>query len=103
LGGVDQPDQRADQRGLAAARLADDPERLAFTQLERHVVHSVDVTHRPGDHRASLDREQHPQVLDLEQRAAVPRLGPRSTVRRLDLDAHEITVCSEASPIWSPT
>ena len=39
----DQAHERPDQGRLTAARLADDPERLAFCQVERDVIDGVHV------------------------------------------------------------
>ena len=50
--GFEQPHERARQRRLAAARLADEPERLARAQRERHVVDRVDVADRAVDEQA---------------------------------------------------
>ena len=72
-----QPDQRAPGRALAAAGLADQPERLAATDGERD---AVDRLHRPDGllEDARADREVDLEVLDLDQvvlgRRA--RLGP---------------------------
>ena len=43
VGGLEQPHDRARQRGLAAAGLAHQPERLALAQVEGHVVDGVDA------------------------------------------------------------
>jgi hypothetical protein len=96
-GHVDQPHERADQRRLPAPGLADDPERLAAVQSERHVVDGVDVTDLPVDDHSRLDREQHPQVLDLEQVRAVRGRG----LLRFGggLGCHQLTASGLASPI----
>ena len=46
--GLEQPQHRARQRRLAAARLADEAERLALAQRERHVVDRVHVRRPSG-------------------------------------------------------
>ena len=56
LGGLEQPHERARQRRLAAARLADEPERLALGEVERHVVDGVHAARprgRSGSRRGS--------------------------------------------------
>jgi hypothetical protein len=65
-GGVDQPHQRADQRRLAAARLAHHAEGLALEQVERHVVDRVHVPDRALDEHAGAHREQDLEVAGLE-------------------------------------
>ena len=60
--GRQQPGDREQERGLAAARLADDAEKLPLAHLERHVVH--------GAHRPSVGQVVDAQVFDLEQRAS---------------------------------
>src|SRR5439155_23045983 len=44
-----QPEQRPADSGLAAARLADEPERLAAANLEAEVVHRARLPHLPVD------------------------------------------------------
>ena len=82
-GRVDQPHERADQRRLAAARLADDPERLALPRAKRDVVDGVDLPDLAVDDQPRLDREQHLEVIDLEQlrrRCAAPRVSAAGPV-----------------------
>jgi hypothetical protein len=67
LGRLDQPHERARQRRLAAARLADEPERLALDELERDVVYRVDVAGRAVE-QALADREVLLDVLGGQQR-----------------------------------
>jgi hypothetical protein len=60
--------------GLAAARLADQPERLAGFDREAHAVHRVDDPARRGRRERGEGIAPHREVLDeiphLEQRAA---------------------------------
>ena len=100
-----QPHQHADQRRLAAPGLADDPERLAGVEVEGDVVDGVDVRGRAIDDHPGLDREQHPQVVDLEQPAVRTRAGRRVSLRsRRVLVGHQVfTSDGDSSPIRSPT
>ena len=63
--GRQQPDQRQRRRGLAAAGLPGQPERLAVVEPEAHAVDRLDP--------ARLELEVRPQVLDHQQRGA--RIG----------------------------
>ena len=65
---ADEPDDGAPERGLAAAGLADQPERLGRREPEGDAVHRVHVPDRPAEHRAPRDREVHPQIAHVEQR-----------------------------------
>jgi len=56
------------ERGLAAARLADQPEDLARHQVERHAVDRPDRPEPPVERAA--DREVHLQVLHAQDRGA---------------------------------
>src|SRR5262249_55525660 len=59
-------DDRAPHRRLAAARLADQAERLSAMQLERHAldgVHFADAT----EQHAAADGEPHVELLDVEE------------------------------------
>ena len=49
LGRLDEPEQRSAERGLAAPRLADEPEHLALAKLERDVVHGLHVPRLAAD------------------------------------------------------
>src|SRR5205814_4637225 len=51
---LDEPHERPDQGGLAAARLADDAERFALVQLKRHVVDGVHMRHLAVSEQAGL-------------------------------------------------
>ena len=65
---LDEAQQQPPDRRLAAARLADEPERLAAPDLEAHAVHGLD--HADGALQdAAPDREVLDQVLDLDERA----------------------------------
>src|SRR5216117_2536332 len=64
---LDEPENRAARRGLAAARLPDQAERLARQDLERHVVHGVHARDLARE-EAAADREVLLEVLDPEQR-----------------------------------
>src|SRR5216110_546532 len=63
---LDQPEDRATRGGLAAARLADEAERLARQDLERHVVDGVHARDLARE-EAAADREVLLEVLDPEQ------------------------------------
>ena len=81
---------RAAGRALAAARLADEPERLAAVKRERDAVHRADVADVALEDQALGDREPDPQVLDLEQaprRLAVACRGARRGELRRDRGA----------------
>ena len=67
LGRLQQLEHGASDRGLAAARLADEAQRLAAPDVERHPVHRP---HLAGDPRedALSDREELPQPADLQER-----------------------------------
>ena len=58
-------DDRAPDRRLAAARLADQAERFALIQHERHAVDGVHFT-RPAQQQAAEDGEPDVQVLNFE-------------------------------------
>ena len=65
---LEQTDQRARKRRLAAARLTDDAQRLTLHQLKGDVVHGVHVRDRAVDQQPSLDREVDHQMFGLQQR-----------------------------------
>ena len=68
---LDQAQQRATDRRLAAARLADEAERLAATDREADVVdglHVADLATQDPAHQ----REELVEVLDLDERIATP-------------------------------
>ena len=73
-----QPEDRPADRRLPAARLADEPERLAALDVERHAVDGLHVTDVAIEDDAALDREVDLEVAELEQIA---------------VDAHGATTC----------
>ena len=66
-GRVEQAHERARQRRLAAARLADEAERLALAQVQRDVVDGVHVGDRAVEQQPLLDREVLLEVVGGEQ------------------------------------
>jgi hypothetical protein len=66
-GRLDQPNEAASQAGLAAARLADQSDRLSLLHIEAHAVNRPDVLSRapqqPGRHRKIFL-----QITNFEQR-----------------------------------
>src|SRR5215211_6900732 len=62
-----QPQDRAADGGLAAAGLADEPERLAAVDGQRDTVDSLDVSDVPVEHEAALDRKPDAQVVELDE------------------------------------
>src|SRR5438552_4781161 len=66
-GRLDQAEDRAARGGLAAARLADEAQRLAGHDVERHVVHRVHTRHLARE-QAATDREVLLEVANLEER-----------------------------------
>ena len=73
----EQPEERARQRGLPAAGLAGQPERVARRELEAHAAH--------GGHRAAARLIGHVQVADLEQGSCplVPQPWVQDLLERL--------------------
>src|SRR5215470_3743561 len=65
-GRLDQSQDRAARRGLAAAGLAHQPERLAAHDVERHVVHRVHARDLARE-EAATDREVLLEIADLEE------------------------------------
>ena len=65
---VEAQDRAADRR-LPAARLADEAERLAAPDRERDVVDRLHVADVAVEHDAALDREPDREVLELDERA----------------------------------
>ena len=86
-GGVDEAQQQPPDRRLAAARLADEPERLAAPDVEAHVVDGLDVGDRPLQDPA-LHREMLDQVAHLDEgcraRARARHAPPPDGLRRGD-------------------
>ena len=66
LGRLEQPDDRAAERGLPAAGLADEPKRLSLADGEGHIVDGMDRPDLAPEH-ALPDREVLLDVLDLDQ------------------------------------
>ena len=66
-GGLDQPNDAAPERGLAAAALADEAERLAVLDVERDAVERLDVLARAPE-QPRPDREMFLEVSDFEER-----------------------------------
>ncbi len=87
---LEQAHDRPRQRRLAAARLADEPQRLALDEREGDVVDRVHRADDPVDEHALLDREVQLDVLDLEQR--------RRAVRRAHAASRETASASAAAP-----
>ena len=58
--GAEQTGDRKQERGLAAARLADDADELPGRHIQRHVI--------DGAHRTGICGVLHRQILDFEQR-----------------------------------
>ena len=65
-----QAQDRPAERGLAAAGLADEPERLATLDGEGDVVDGLDVADMAVEEEPALDREPDLEVLDVDERAA---------------------------------
>src|SRR5947207_10001297 len=66
---------RAAERGLPATGLANQAEGLAAPDRERDPVDRLDVAHMAVEDEAALDREPHPDVLELDQRPAAAAAG----------------------------
>jgi hypothetical protein len=87
--GLDQADQRADERGLAGAGEAHDDEDLAGPDVDRDVANGDDravlrtqlrarqLLVRRADHLVGVLAEQLPDTLGTEQRVAVAIRGSR--------------------------
>src|SRR5215218_7076315 len=82
LGRLVEAQNRAADRRLAAARLADQAERLAAADLERDAVDGLDVAHVTVEDDPALDREVELEALELDQRA---------------VSTHEATTASRSS------
>ena len=65
-----QADDRPPDRRLPAARLADEPERLAALDRQRDAVDGLDVADVPVEHDPALDREVDLEIVDLDERLA---------------------------------
>ena len=95
--GLDQPQQQPPDRGLARARLANEPERLAATDLEAHAGHRLDDGDRPVEEPAP-DREVLDEVAHLDERRLALRAGVarRRHGRRVD-GGHEAPASAGAA------
>src|SRR5215204_5961210 len=71
---LQEPQDEAGQRALAAARLADEPERLSAPHGEVHAVHGLDVADRALQ-EAGPYGEVHLQVSGLEKKVARMAVG----------------------------
>ena len=82
-GGLVQAQQRPADRRLAAARLADEPERLAALDRQRDAVDRLHVADVPVHDDPAPDREPDLEILDLDERVAAVRAhaAPPSLVR----------------------
>src|SRR5438552_18731999 len=82
-GGVDESEDQATGRGLAAARLPHQAEGLTAVEVEGHPAHRVnfvdDAPEQPGAHREVLD--QTTDVEDLLARGGPARAGGRAERR----------------------
>src|SRR4029453_14052142 len=67
---VEAQDRAADRR-LSASGLAHEAERLPACDLERDAGDGLDVADVAVEDEAALDREPHPEVVDLDERRAV--------------------------------
>src|SRR5262249_18907351 len=92
---------RAAKRGLAAARLADDAERLADVEVEGHPADGMHLAGLVADELAALDRVVLDEVLDLEQNLAVASRPERRALlrRRLQDGFHQPATTSVSSAI----
>ena len=64
-GRLEQLEQGAADRRLAAAALADQPQRLAALDVERHAIDRMDVAGHAREH-ALVDREMLLEIADLD-------------------------------------
>jgi hypothetical protein len=85
-GRFDEPQQQPPDRGLAAARLPDEAERLTALDVEAHTVDRLDDRHGPLQH-AAPDREMLDEVADLDERRARHVLAPTASSRGMRLPA----------------
>ena len=80
-GGADEAEDRARERALPAAALADEPDGLAAGDVERYAVDRPQRTHLAPDHGAAQERKGDPQVADTDERGR-PEGGVGSAGRR---------------------
>ncbi|MCP1739905.1 hypothetical protein ABIF99_008403 [Bradyrhizobium japonicum] len=74
-GDVEQPQDGAADRRLAAAGLADQRQRLALRDFERDTVDGIDIFGLAAE-QALFDRKMLLEVVDLEQRRAHAAMAP---------------------------
>ena len=77
-----EPEHRPADGRLAAAGLADEAERLAALDRERHAVHGLDVTDVAVEDDPALDREPDLEVVELDERAGARSRRPSCGSRR---------------------
>src|SRR5262249_1260088 len=97
------PDQLQDRladRGLAAARLPDEPERASLTDRKRHPVDRLDEADGALE-QPFANREMHLEIAHLEKRLALHRLGPLRRGRRISRErrSRPLALAEEAPPI----
>src|SRR4051812_32755462 len=90
--GLDQPQDRPPERGLATAGLADQAVRRAARDREVDPVHGADVADRAVEHGTTLDREVHLQGLEPQQRLGGGRRNGR--------DSHRLAPGTGYSIVW---
>src|SRR3954467_5339692 len=95
-----QAQARAGDRGLAAAGLADEADRLAALDRQRDVVHGTDVADVAIQHEPALDREPDLQVLDLDERPASVRAA--HAVAAVLVRSHSSTATGLKHATWWP-
>src|SRR5215207_37283 len=76
-----QAQQRTADGRLAAARLANETERLAAVDLERDVVDGAHVAHVPVENEPGLDRKPDAQVLRPDERTVRRRAHATAPTR----------------------
>ena len=99
---LDQAQDRAAAGRLAAARFADERERLALADVERHVLDRVHPRHRPAE-EPSLDRKARGQVAHLDDVAVLGHLDrPGDVFRRAEADASaRARTCRASRRAWA--
>ena len=68
-GRLDELEDRATERRLSAARLADETDCLTATDRERDAVDRLDVTDMAVENQPALDREPDLEVVQFDERA----------------------------------
>ncbi len=99
VGRLEQLQERAADRRLAAAALAHQAQRLAAADRERHAVDGIDVTRHLREH-ALVDREVLLQALDLEQRGHAAPAMPASTRSACQQAIQCLGRCSSSGGLW---